>query len=274
MKSILEKLRNTNWSKEDIDFEVDLIDWNIKLSDSEKSFLGHTIDFLIKTFTINNELIDQINLELHSEELDTFKQLYIEIKKTHFESLTLFSNHFNKHNSNNEDNYRESTSKKTLINNKIQKKIKDESYSPLEKLLFFFTYETIHQISIFCTFFKYNRKNKLLYALNFTCEEIYRDNSLISEYASKLYLEESVQKIPKERINQIISEIVNDEIHFLKNITSKMQNIDISNIENFIKYKADKILLELGYEKYYHTKNPIELMNELPRRSPIGYFLK
>jgi ribonucleotide reductase beta subunit family protein with ferritin-like domain len=108
--------------------------------------------------------------------------------------------------------------------------------------------------------------------LTFSNELISRDEALHTEFAILLY-SKLVRKLPKKRINEIIMEAVEIEKEFITEaIPCRMIGMNATLMTQYIEFVADRLALQLGYDKIYKSTNPFDFMELISIESKVNFF--
>lgn len=105
------------------------------------------------------------------------------------------------------------------------------------------------------------KKRGLMPGLTFSNELISRDEGLHTDFACMLYRDLMVNKLPNERVLQIISEAVEIEREFIcEALPADLIGMNSRLMSDYINFVADRLLVALGLEKHYNTANPFDFM--------------
>ena len=108
--------------------------------------------------------------------------------------------------------------------------------------------------------------------LTFSNELISRDEALHTEFAILLY-SKLVRKLSKKRINEIIKEAVDIEKEFITEaIPCRMIGMNAKLMTQYIEFVADRLALQLGYDKIYNSQNPFDFMELISIESKVNFF--
>ena len=108
--------------------------------------------------------------------------------------------------------------------------------------------------------------------LTFSNELISRDEALHTEFAILLY-SKIEKKISKKRIHEIIKEAVDIEKEFiLEAIPCRMIGMNSKLMSQYIEFIADRLCLQLGYDKIYNSHNPFDFMELISIESKVNFF--
>ena len=151
--------------------------------------------------------------------------------------------------------------------------IDDNSSSFATRLVAFAVVEGIFFSSAFASIF-WLKKRGLLQGLTFSNELISRDEALHTEFAILLY-SKLQNKLDKDRIYEIIREAVDIETVFITDaIPCRLIGMNSKLMTEYIEFVADRLCLQLGYERMYNTKNPFEFMEMISVQSRTNFFEK
>jgi len=116
------------------------------------------------------------------------------------------------------------------------------------------------------------KKRGLMPGLTFSNELISRDEALHTEFAILLY-SKLVRKLPKKRIYEIIKEAVDIEKEFITEaIPCRMIGMNAKLMTQYIEFVADRLALQLGYDKIYNSQNPFDFMELISIESKVNFF--
>jgi ribonucleotide reductase beta subunit family protein with ferritin-like domain len=101
---------------------------------------------------------------------------------------------------------------------------------------------------------------------------ISRDEALHTEFAVLLY-SKLVRKLPKKKIVEIIQEAVEIEKEFIiEAIPCRMIGMNAKLMTQYIEFVADRLSLQLGYDKIYNSPNPFDFMELISIESKVNFF--
>jgi ribonucleoside-diphosphate reductase subunit M2 len=148
-----------------------------------------------------------------------------------------------------------------------------ENASFAERLVAFSAVEGIFFSGSFCAIF-WLKKRGLMPGLGFSNELISRDEGLHTDFACLLY-SKLVNKLPESRILDIITSAVDIEKEFVsESLPVELIGMNSYLMKQYIEYVADRLLLELGANKHYHTKNPFDFMEMISLQGKTNFFEK
>ena len=105
-------------------------------------------------------------------------------------------------------------------------------------------------------------------------ELISRDEGLHTDFACLLYSMLN-KKLDKEVINEIITEAVAIEKEFIvDSIPCRLIGMNSDLMCEYIEFVADRLVVQLGYEKIYNSQNPFEFMEMISLEGKTNFFEK
>lgn len=142
-----------------------------------------------------------------------------------------------------------------------------------ERIIAFAAVEGIFFSGSFASIF-WLKKRGLMPGLTFSNELISRDEGLHCDFACLMF-KHLVQKPPKERVIEIISEAVRIEQEFLTDaLPVNMLGMNCKLMSEYIEFVADRLLSELGVGRIYNTKNPFSFMELISLEGKTNFFEK
>src|SRR6188508_2111800 len=195
------------WTAEEIDLSSDTKDWE-NLNDGERHFISHVLAFFAASDGIVNEnLAVNFMREVQYPEAKCFYGFQIMMENIHSETYSLLI-----------DTYIKDNTEKTRLLHAIdtvpcvQKKanwalkyIGQGGFA--ERLIAFAAVEGIFFSGSFCSIF-WLKKRGLMPGLSFSNELISRDEGLHCDFACHLYTKHVINKLPVERVIEIIKDAV------------------------------------------------------------------
>ena len=262
------------WTAEEIDLHQDVVDWK-KLNDDERYFLKHILAFFAASDGIVNEnLAENFVNEVQYSEAKFFYGFQIMMENIHSEMYSLLI-----------DTLVESDSEKDELFNAIErfpaiKKKADwalrwiESESFAERLIAFAAVEGIFFSGAFCSIF-WMKKRGLLPGLATSNEFISRDEGLHRDFACHLHNTHLVNKVPVERITQIIVEALDIEREFItESLPVNLIGMNAKLMSEYLEFVTDHLLETLNCPKVYNTPNPFDFMDMISLEGKTNFFEK
>ena len=141
------------------------------------------------------------------------------------------------------------------------------------RLIAFACIEGIFFSSSFCAIFWLKQKG-ILPGLAFSNELISRDEGLHCKFACELQ-KLLLRKEPNQVALRIVREAVAIECDFVKEaLPVALLGMNSAEMCNYVKFCADRLLKDLGYEKIFGTKNPFQFMETISLTGKTNFFEK
>lgn len=100
-----------------------------------------------------------------------------------------------------------------------------------------------------------------------------KDEGLHRDFACLLYRNHIVNKLPKERIYEIVREAVEIEHEFVTDsLPVSLIGMNSKLMCQYIEFVADKLLIELGLDKIYSSENPFDFMELISLQGKTNFF--
>jgi ribonucleoside-diphosphate reductase beta chain len=261
------------WTAEEIDLAKDLDDWN-KLNDNEQTFLKNILAFFAASDGIVNEnLSSRFMNEVVIPEARCFYGFQIAIENIHSETYSLLIDTYIKDQEEKERLF-DANNSIPCVKRKADwafKWITSKNDSFAHRLVAFAAVEGIFFSGAFCAIF-WLKERGLMPGLTFSNELISRDEGLHTEFAILLY-SMLKNKLTKEEIHCLIKDAVNIEIEFItESIPCQMLGMNASLMTQYIKFVADRLVAQLGYEKIYNASNPFDFMDRIGLQLKSNFF--
>ena len=110
--------------------------------------------------------------------------------------------------------------------------------------------------------------------LTFSNELISRDEALHTEFAILLY-SKLLKKVPKSKVYDIIKEAVAIEKEFITEaLPCRLIGMNATLMSQYIEFIADRLSVQLGYDKIYNSSNPFNFMELISVESKTNFFEK
>ena len=261
------------WRAEEVDLSKDLTDW-AKLTPDEKHFITMVLAFFAASDGIVLEnLALRFMGDVQVAEARSFYGFQIAMENIHSEMYSLLIDTY-VNDSVEKDRLFHATSNFPCITKKAdwaKKWIADNRSSFASRLVAFAAIEGIFFSSSFASIY-WLKKRGILPGLTFSNELISRDEALHTEFAIMLYKKMN-SKLSKKRIHEIIKEAVEIETEFITvAIPCKMIGMNCKLMTQYIQFVADRLCVQLGYEKIYNSTNPFDFMELISVESKVNFF--
>lgn len=263
------------WTAEEIDLTADLVDWTSKLTDDERYFIKHILAFFAASDGIVNEnLAENFVNEVQYSEAKFFYGFQIMMENIHSETYSLLIDTYVKDEVE-KDNLFRAIEVFPAIKKKADWALKwIESDSFAERLIAFAAVEGIFFSGAFCSIF-WLKKRGLLPGLTFSNELISRDEGMHCDFAVHLHNNHMVNRVPKERITEIIVDALNIEREFVtESLPVSLIGMNAKLMTQYLEFVTDRLLLEFGCDKVYDVTNPFDFMEMISLEGKTNFFEK
>jgi len=261
------------WVEEEIDLAKDLNDWNNKLNDDERYFISMILAFFAGSDGLINENLGQrFYNEVQNSEARLFYGFQIAMEGIHQEVYAKTIDTYIKDKKQKQDLFN-AMMVFPCIKKKADwcKKHINSTESFATRLVAFACVEGIAFSGAFCSVF-WCKKRGLLQGLTFSNELISRDEALHTEFAILLY-SKLVNKLSFKKIKEIIMEMVEIECEFICDaLPCRLIGMNSNSMTEYIKFVADRLSVQLGYDKIYDAKNPYDWMLLISLQSKTNFF--
>src|SRR5690349_19334902 len=262
------------WTAEEIDLEQDLKDW-AKLNEAERHFISHVLAFFAASDGIVNEnLAENFLAEVQYTEAKFFYGFQIAIENIHSETYSLLIDTYVK-DPKEKDGLLHAVETMDCVKKKADwalRWIGEGSFQ--ERLVAFAAVEGIFFSGSFCSIF-WLKKRGLMPGLSFSNELISRDEGLHCDFACHLYTNHVVNKLPVERVIEIIKDAVEIEKEFVTDaLPVNLIGMNSAQMCQYIEYVADRLINELVGKKIYNATNPFDFMDMISLRGKTNFFEK
>jgi ribonucleotide reductase beta subunit family protein with ferritin-like domain len=263
------------WRAEEIDLSKDMNDWN-SLNADEQMFLSMILAFFAASDGIVLEnLAERFMSEVQVSEARAFYGFQIAMENIHSQVYSMLI-----------ETYVKNEEEKSRLFNAInvfpcikrksdwaQKWIHDNRSSFATRLVAFACVEGIFFSGAFCSIY-WMKKRGLMPGLTFSNELISRDEALHCEFAILLY-SKLVKKMSKTKFNDLIKEAVGIETEFICDaLPCRLIGMNSLLMTEYIQFVADRLCLQMGYEKIYNAKNPFDFMELISLETKTNMFEK
>jgi ribonucleoside-diphosphate reductase beta chain len=262
------------WTAEEIDLAPDLVDWK-KLTNEERYFIKHVLAFFAASDGIVNEnLCYRFSNEVQYPEARAFYTFQSAMETIHSETYSLLI-----------DTYVDEEIEKDRLLNAIETmpsvkkkadwaiKWIDSSESFAERLIAFAAVEGIFFSGSFCAIFWLKHRGLGMPGLTFSNELISRDEAMHTDFATMIYRNHIMAKLPADRVLEIICGAVEIEKEFItESLPVSLIGMNSKAMSDYIEFVADQLLADVGIGKHYGTKNPFPWMEMLGLEGKTNFF--
>ena len=263
------------WTVEEVDLSKDMNDWE-KLSEGEQHFIKNVLAFFAGSDGIVLEnLAHRFMNDIPHPEVKCFYGFQIAMENIHSEMYSLLIDTYIRNNQEKEKLFGAietipSVGKKAKW---ALRWIQDEESSYATRLVAFAAVEGIFFSGSFCSIF-WLKKRGLMPGLTSSNELISRDEALHTDFACLMYslLE---NKLSQHTVEKIIKDAVTIEKEFITDsIPCRLIGMNADLMCQYIEFCADRILLQLGHNKVYNSKNPFAFMEMISLEGKTNFFEK
>jgi len=263
------------WTVEEIDLDKDHNDW-AKLTEPEQHFFKNVLAFFAGSDGIVLEnLVERVLNMVQVQEARCFYGFQIAMENIHSEMYSLLI-----------DTYITSEKEKKKLFNAINtipsvakkanwalKWIGDKNANLAELLVAFSAVEGIFFSGSFCSIF-WLKKRGLMPGLTASNELISRDEGMHTDFACLMY-SKIVKKLDQSKVHEIFNEAVSIEKEFIiDSIPCRLIGMNSDLMSEYIEFVADRLLLQLGYDKIFNSKNPFSFMEMISIEGKTNFFEK
>ncbi|CAH8666553.1 unnamed protein product [Dicrocoelium dendriticum] len=263
------------WTVEEVDLSKDLSHWS-SLKVGERHFISYVLAFFAASDGIVLEnLLERFSQEVQIPEIRCFYGMQIAIENIHSEMYSLLIDTYIK-DPKERDFLFNAISNLDCVRQKAQwalNWIGDTRSTFAERLVAFAAVEGVFFSGSFAAIF-WLKKRGLMPGLTFSNELISRDEGLHCDFACLLF-KHIVHKPAKERVLAIIKEAVEIEQSFLADaLPVSLIGMNCKLMCRYIEFIADRLLVELGLEKFYLSDNPFDFMENISLEGKTNFFEK
>jgi ribonucleotide reductase beta subunit family protein with ferritin-like domain len=263
------------WTVAEVDLSKDGPHWE-KLTKDEKYFISHILAFFAASDGIVNEnLASRFMREVQLPEARCFYGFQIAMENIHGQMYSLLI-----------DTYIKDTTEKSRLLNAIEtipcveKKAKwamqwisSEEADFATRLMAFAIVEGIFFSGAFCAIF-WLKERGVMPGLTTSNEFISRDEGMHTQFACLLY-SMLKHKLSKTKAHKIMREAVIIEKEFItESLPCALIGMNAKMMSSYIQFVADRLLVQLGYEKLYETANPFPFMERISLEGKTNFFEK
>ena len=263
------------WRVEEVDLSKDRTSWETLNSD-EKHFISMILAFFASSDGIVIEnLGTRFMNDVQISEVRAFYGFQIAMENIHSEMYSLLI-----------EEYISNNVVKHKLFNAIQdfpcikqkgdwalKWIESSDASFATRLVAFACVEGIFFSGAFCSIY-WLKTRGLMPGLTFSNELISRDEALHTEFAVLLYSMLN-HKLTQEELYSIVTEAVTIEQNFITEaLPCRLIGMNAGKMKQYIEFVADRLIVQLGYTKYYNTSNPFTFMELISVEGKTNFFEK
>jgi ribonucleotide reductase beta subunit family protein with ferritin-like domain len=261
------------WRVEEIDLSKDLTDW-AKLSPEEQHFVSKVLAFFAASDGVVMEnLAARFMQDVQYAEIRAFYGFQIMMENIHSEMYSVLIDTYIQDKAEKHALFTAVKTHPTIAHKAswAKKWISDHRSSFAARLVAFACVEGIFFSSSFAAIY-WVKKRGLMQGLTLSNEFISRDEALHTEFAVLLYgkLE---KKLAKKRIHEIVREAAEIEKKFVEDVLpDRLMGMNAKLMMQYVEFVADRLCLQLGYDKIYGSTNPFDFMELISVETKVNFF--
>jgi ribonucleotide reductase beta subunit family protein with ferritin-like domain len=147
----------------------------------------------------------------------------------------------------------------------------ESNHSFQTRLIAFAIVEGIFFSGSFCAIFWLKKRN-IMPGLCMSNELIARDEGMHTQFAVLLY-SMIANKISESQIHEMFKDAVAIEAKFIcESLPCSLLGMNADLMKQYIKFVADRLLIDLGYTKIFHVTNPFDFMESISIEGKTNFF--
>jgi len=254
----------------------DANDWETKLNDDERFFVGRVLAFFAASDGIVNEnLVERFSDDVHIPEAKCFYGFQIMMENIHSEMYSILIDSYIK-------DFNERKFLFEAVDNipSIRKKadwalkwISDKNSSFATRLVAFAAVEGIFFSGAFAAIF-WLKKRGLMAGLTFSNELISRDEGLHTDFACMLFTMIENKPVNGEVLDIIKEAVIVEQEFWTESLSVSLIGMNETWMKQYIEFVADRLLVALGQDKHYMSTNPFDFMDLISLEGKTNFFEK
>lgn len=268
------KQQSTFWVVDEIDLTEDVVDWNSKLTESEREFICIVLAFFaIADGPVAENLVNRFIQDVPHQPVQLYWIFQAMIEGVHSETYsmlvdTLIQDPVKR------DQLFNATAHYPVIRKKSEWidywMASDKSFA--ERLLAFAAVEGIFFSASFCSI-HWLKMRGVMPGLCFSNDLISRDEGSHRDTACMMYRDFIQNKLETAAVYQLIDAAVSIELEFVKDaLPINLLGMNQELMGQYVKYVADHLLQTLQLEPYYKVTNPFTWMESISLPVKTNYF--
>jgi len=262
-----------HWVVEEVDLSKDKEDWE-KLNNNEQTFIKNILAFFAASDTIVNiNLLERFMKEIEIQEIRFVYGQQYAMENIHSEAYSLMI-----------DTYVDDVIEKDKLYNAVKrissiKKKKDWAFkwinstaSFCQRLYAFSIVEGVFFSGAFASIFWLKDRNLMPGLCKFN-KFIARDERMHVDFAIYLY-KMSSNKLDEKTVHNMMLDAIDVEKDFIiESIPCSLLGMNNTEMVKYIKYVADQLLIELGYNQLFNINvNPFDFMEKISIQTKENMF--
>ena len=260
------------WTAEEIDFSKDYNDF-CKLTQNEQYFIKMILGFFSSSDTIINiNLSERFLNDVKIREAIITYTWQMMMESIHSETYSLQIENIIK-DKDDRNKLFDAIKELPCISEKIDWSIKwiqsDESFQT--RLIAFAIVEGIFFSGSFCAIFWLKKRN-IMPGLCNSNELIARDEGMHLQFAILLY-SMIENKLPESKVHEMFFNAIEIESKFIcESLPCSLLGMNSNLMKQYIKFVADRILVDLEYSKIFNVTNPFDFMESISIEGKTNFF--
>jgi len=266
------------WFPEEIDFSKDIDDFENLLNDDERHFIKMMLAFFAASDGIVNfNLRERFTKDIKIQEALVCYDYQVFIENQHSETYSLML----------ESLVKDPVEKDRLFNAVKTipsiKAMQEWSYKWIQseksfahRLIAFSLVEAVFFSGVFASIFwfkLYNNKGKsILPSLTHANSLIAKDEGFHANFACLLYSKINNRVSRDDVIKMFKEAVILAQDFATESLPVRLIGMNSDLMKSYIEYIADRLVVDLGYEKIYNSKNPFPFMETIGLTGKINFF--
>lgn len=265
------------WVPGEVDLSGDLEDWD-NLTPDERHFLLTVLAFFAAADgLVNDNLAERFGREVQVREARCFYALQQTIENIHNEMYSLLIDTYVREDVAARDRLFHAVETVDCVRAKAEwakRWIDDRDASFATRLVAFAVVEGVFFSASFCAIFFFKQR-ALLPGLCQANSLISRDEGMHQDFAVLLYTNHVRDPLTDEEVHAIVGEAVAIEEGFCRDaLKVSLVGMNADDMVRYVRFVADRLLVQLGHPKLFHATNPFDWMELLSLEGKSNFFEK
>lgn len=260
------------WTAEEVDFSKDYEHF-LKLTENEQHFIKMVLAFFSASDTIVNiNLSERFLNDVKIREAIVCYTWQMMIESVHSETYSLQIDNIVR-DPEEKDKLLNAVREYPCIAEKAGWAVKwiESNESFAMRLLAFAIVEGVFFSGSFCAIFWLKKRN-VMPGLCASNELIARDEGMHANFAVLLY-SMLTNKLPEADVHAMFMEAVDIERRFIcESLPCALLGMNSESMTEYIKFVADRLLVDLGYTRFFNAKNPFDFMESISVEGKTNFF--